>query len=442
MPNYVPPTSVFPPIGDKFCLQTPESHSGPNGHQIMEIRGWIRRIDMDKPWPCGMDGNVPRYEVSCDIELDPEWTGQWGSLYSSSLIRVGNVLLHMGTSGITTDYFAAVSKPMIHVEFMGHIDTDGSPTPQGWNYIEPGLPGISWPWNFRFSSDGQTQLKVDQYIMMVGAVISDDPHWKSDNPFESASQAWGDYKTKYGPNPKQHPDNPSRWTEIHPPDEIQVLSDSHSPQNRMAYCWAVVTTTGPRTLDIDLSPVPSPAGKAHLTTEYNMWINENVDEFDCNTQDGHSHLHIKIHSGTFSWDPGRCSGIVYNYWLSDKDKDKDGKAESKDNKDSKDGKEGKEHSREKMRKEAGETRRSFLNDRVNEQQEKGWFIEETSSEGVHIRDHDMLRKLAELFTNIENRLSNIEDELATKRPFITSEDRPIVGAKNKSSNDKDKTQEQ
>jgi len=88
---------------------------------------------------------------------------------------------------------------------------------------------------------------------VIGALVTDDPHWDT----SPGRKAWGDRITKWGFQPKEHPYNPARWTEIHPPDHVHVLP----PQERdeTVRCVAMVARADlsfseTRKLDLKIKP--------------------------------------------------------------------------------------------------------------------------------------------------------------------------------------------
>jgi len=282
-----------------------------------------------------------------DIELDPSWTDE-SAIDLQSLMRVGTILMQ-NRSG---DYFAAWSRLRIHCEMMswhpGAKDDSGAvvATPD-WTVtadqvreVDPSGPprdGTLWAWiPTQDSATGRDLIPAEEadpqegdYVSVVGALISDDPHWDKDFPqqYTAASKAWGDhpftYVWRYAEPTKEDPANPSRWTEIHPPDAVTVIRLAPAPPpNLTVRCVAVIAQAGfnwanSKTLDLDIpSPGLRPDPMAQLQiaesvgpeTIQRTIVEGNADHSGADTWvtiagdgTGTAHVHVKVQAHGGFW---------------------------------------------------------------------------------------------------------------------------------------------
>jgi hypothetical protein len=322
----------------------------PAGAQIIELRGWLRQHDPDKK-PNRTEEPDPN-DWRYDLEIDPSWTDQKG-INLNDVMRVGSILLHKTTD----ESMAAVSPPKVHVELMawrpGQTIDQGFLTPRRsvpdphWTFedIWAPPPGTVWAWDPRCpSNDGNvrlTSLERDQetdtqhadYVLIEGALITDDPHW-DDTRWGPGSKAWGERFWEYGANPKEHPRNPSRWTEIHPPDRIEILP--YKAPVETVRCAAVVAPSGynwadERSLSFVIDTVgPRPDPEATLECIELVGPETNVRTISEGNADhtgaligkvidsngfGHVHVHVKVRGeGGFRPVYGQFKAIYRVYW--------------------------------------------------------------------------------------------------------------------------------
>ncbi len=232
------------------------------GARIIELHGWLEKEIGSSP---GCHEDPP--DATFGFEIDPRFTDAKG-IDLGGLMRVGSIVQH-NTSG--NDY-VAVSPPLIHVEIKSWRpgqrcgkceDNRAIPEDAGWTAHPPELSGCAdgrnfvWPWDPRYASnDPSRRLQGGDYLCVIGALVTDDPHWADG----SALQAWGDRILKWGTNPKEHPYNPARWTEIHPPDHVHALPPK--AREETVRCVAMVAKAGPTTaqeriLNLDIHPPSS-----------------------------------------------------------------------------------------------------------------------------------------------------------------------------------------
>jgi hypothetical protein len=292
-------------------LEIPGTRRNAQGAQIIELRGWLRQEcdDCIRIHPNRSEHPDPN-DFRFELEIDPAWTDEKG-INLHDLMRVGTILMH-NTSG---NPFAAVSRPLIHIEIMAwrprqslgkfidpgdYLRTDipdpgwtfrdtDKPNPDSWRHEnDPRIipdPNTTWPWNPLYASNDPTRMlkhvppheetdgNKGDYVLVEGALITDDVHWtangsENDDTGEGASRAWGDHILRFGLNPKENKYNPSRWTEIHPPDRVEVLP--YKPPRETVRCVAVIARpklpAEETTLNIQIPP-PAPRPDPRATLE-------------------------------------------------------------------------------------------------------------------------------------------------------------------------------
>jgi hypothetical protein len=311
-------------------MAIPGTIASPEGASIIELRGWITGL---KDFEAGVHQDnyhgTQIYDWGYDVELDPVWIDQIGSDLNQ-LMRVGSILRAMDPT-FSSDHFTSVSRPIIHVEPMSSPRND---QPEGWVHVEP--DSYFWLWNPRYASDRADHiLNVGDYIRMVGNLVSDDPHWGSGDSYGLVSKSWGDDITIFGLNPKENPNNPSRWTELHPPDRFEILNPSNQPKapTETVRCLALYADNGfldgdIKQLDLDIHPSgpkpydpwgsPDPRAtvecieivdsRPHMTN-FRRIMAKNITYFT-----DHVHLHVKI-KGEGGWGaPGKFKAVYRVRW--------------------------------------------------------------------------------------------------------------------------------
>lgn len=153
-------------------------------------------------------------------------------------------------SGPTARNMVAI--PQVHIELNSWRWQDRIPVnlpnaPTDW--LKFSL--ASWPFNPNF--------KAGQYVSVLGSLVTDDPHCGND--------AWGKACDRWAPRflyPAQGEDHYGRYTEIHPPDLIQVIDER--PQTETTYGLVMYADVGQsNSISIDLSP------KAPRPTTRGLW---------------------------------------------------------------------------------------------------------------------------------------------------------------------------
>jgi hypothetical protein len=191
------------------------------------------------------------------LELDYGWILAQ-RIDINKLMRVGSIQLQSPqTVGWKFDDYAVLSKAQVHTYVMGwkqwfHFETDpicdlGASgevkPPRQWDHTEHLFqhephpqPEDQWKWNPRCPSNSacgsnEEILQDGQYVRVVGALVTDDPHWDTRETIHGhpgplkfpVNKLWGDYIWKYGVQPKEEATNDTRWTELHPIDVIERI---------------------------------------------------------------------------------------------------------------------------------------------------------------------------------------------------------------------------
>jgi hypothetical protein len=263
-PTVVKPSVVYPPDGVKWLpLRLPGTHAqkGAGGAvaQIVELRGWLTFVGSacyrESPKTTGSNVNLREPDWHYNLELDPAWLDHLGIKDPNMIVRPGNVInaatrtaLPGDTVGhetgplATASPWAITARPIVHVEVTSWDPARhrGARPPVGWRAIA--LPGcaanVRWPYDPRNPVPGQPALAPGQYVRMVGSLVTDDPHVRNseqtpdyasanreihgilggDDPVTLAVRlSWEQGRAETNPN------NGARWSELHPPDRIDVL---------------------------------------------------------------------------------------------------------------------------------------------------------------------------------------------------------------------------
>jgi hypothetical protein len=299
------PSYVYPPDGKKWLpLRIPGSHAakGVNGAsaQIVELRGWLTfvgdRCYSENPASVSAAKLNPREpDWHYNLELDPAWLDHLGVHDPNTIVRPGNVinsaarlaepgdaLGHETGPLATASSWGLVARPIVHVEVASWDPSrhKGETAPTGWRVLTlPDCPaGVRWPYDPRNPIRGQAALVAGQYVRMVGSLVTDDPHVRiteEEADYASSNRAvhgilGGDDPTTLAvrlfweqERSENSPRNGSRWSELHPPDTVDVLSTAPSRDAQILRSVAVATPPdlpagATYTLNVTL-PVPRPS---------------------------------------------------------------------------------------------------------------------------------------------------------------------------------------
>jgi hypothetical protein len=225
----VSPSSVFVPNEEKlYALDVPGTRLEAVGDQnirLAELRGWLRGVD-----PVCKGSDPAWYYL---LEPDLAWAEAAG-LRPSDILRVGNIAA-LGDLRLRNSPSQIESRPLVRIEFGGWDESKlGSPAPPDWRFRGfAGCPNVFFAFDpLRPVPNGPT-LAPGLYVRVVGSLVSDAPHgtkatagvwlvrnfglaFAPEHVIHAAERAWSE-------GGEENPDNPARWTEIHPPDLIEPL---------------------------------------------------------------------------------------------------------------------------------------------------------------------------------------------------------------------------
>jgi hypothetical protein len=226
-----PPSSVFVPNAEKLyplaVRGTREVQAGGKEIRIVEIRGWLRAVD-----PTCYAKDPAWYYL---LEPDPSWMDSVG-MSLADMLKVGNITGLIDQPGEQSIY-EIVGVPLIRIEFGGWDPRKrNGPPPRDWSYRgAAGCPDVSFSFDPIRPIPSGLRLEPGRYVRVVGSLVSDAPHgtkaavgvWlvqhlgialDSEYRVDAAQSLWSEGE-------ETNPANPARWTEIHPPDEIEPLPD-------------------------------------------------------------------------------------------------------------------------------------------------------------------------------------------------------------------------
>jgi hypothetical protein len=284
-----PGSTVFVPVGNfpgglgavwwPLDLATVKRHVawGVEVHTI-ELRGWITG-------PGGPNPLDP--DFSYGLEVDVAWVLERG-IDLTALIKVGNILGIGAPQAGITDPRAWCATPDIKMEICGF------PPKQQRSRVYPPdwiteLPGVlldapdagaanhkppKWPFDPGMPPPGNVTINGGEYVRVYGSIVSDKAHPKPSGAPVVSDQAWQRAVGLWQQAGRDNwPDCQARWTEVHPPDWIEVVHPP-KPINQVfrgvavaapgAFSWNPTLTS---TLDVDILALPKPSPDAILQFE-------------------------------------------------------------------------------------------------------------------------------------------------------------------------------
>lgn len=198
--------------------------------RIIELRGWLVSLDSQPAY------NDPDW--SSKLVLDSGWAAKRG-LDLSSIVKVGNILQLPGPQPGSHER-AWIAEPRINVEVSGFRVTakpgerwrlgakdqpDDRPRPPDWSFHHPDDDGINrvvWPFNcLNPYGVPKAALSNGRYVRVVGSLLTDKGHIDSQPEDKKwLAKQWDD--PLWNENSENHL---ARWTEVHPPDTIDVPAE-------------------------------------------------------------------------------------------------------------------------------------------------------------------------------------------------------------------------
>ncbi len=224
-----PPSSVFPipridggghnwqPHRTQFPQSTYKLVKGQQV-QVIELHGWLR--EGLKETGCeGENDSGPTWNYR--FELDTGWAEQAG-ISLRDLFYPGDLNHQQDDPHVDTDN-RVEGKPMIKMELTSwdpKLHTE--PVPKGWELNSLCPKQSYWPFNPVNPLNLPEELQLDDYVRVVGSLISDAPHQTDGTHGGNRNDHWDISPTNKSPK-EDDPNNPARWTEIHSPDLIEAI---------------------------------------------------------------------------------------------------------------------------------------------------------------------------------------------------------------------------
>ena len=307
-----------------------------NEVRLIELLGWLRGIDER----CGDETDFHYY-----LEVDSDWALSRG-IDLNRLLRVGNVHEGIRLPGFTSRRTVAI--PLVKVELnSANRLPAGVAKPADWTFS--GNCGLTFPFDHYQPIGGGPRLAAmpfsfdgrGPYAKISGAIITDHPHDVQHRPQTFFSRWLGitinDTAEWEGSVPDWHPgvssDNAAhfaRWTEIHPPDRIEILPAKQPRVTTFAIALAarVAATPGPivpscEQVEVDLAPdgdIPRPSNSFVGWEElrgpecFFPW-GENADNGSwVRVFDDHIRIKARVCGGALGGSPGRFKAIYRVWW--------------------------------------------------------------------------------------------------------------------------------
>ena len=358
--SQTPGSLVFPPAPPKhFALaSTPRAvklFSQGKVIQLTEVRGWLWKSDTDDGGcnPDEKDGADFHFE----LELDTEWAISNG-FNLHKILRVGNIAA-IGSQQPGSTPRKAISIPFINVELnswgWSNRYPAGANKPQDWTHKQANCKDVAWP--FDPSQPDKTKARImleagkrGPYVRMSGSLVTDGPHdgedlfWTwvcrqfnmCDHPLDTSNpieREWRSSVPDWAPRPgasSDEADHPARWTEMHPPDLIEVL-DQRTPNFTvcgLALAARVAITPGPifpscEKQEFDIYPeAPRPPDSVVAYQELRgsypevhfPW-GENADNGSwIQSRGDYIHVKAQVCGGALGGSPGRFKALYRVWW--------------------------------------------------------------------------------------------------------------------------------
>ena len=229
--------------------------------RTIELRGWLTHVDefcnaADPDWGYSLLPDVG-YAHQAGLDL-------------TSIIKLGNIL-EGGDSQPDSTNRAWLAEPHVKLEVSGWPPKGQKSRrrPPDWSGPAPGscddAPDSLWPFDCRNPRPTDPPLRAGQYVRVVGSLITDKPHRNDAHGYHWLEGVW------FGNS--NHEDEPTRHTEVHPPDTIEVLAEDRRRTETLR--GVVVAAPGVVTgfpaevsvLDVEIPAPPRPTGDVTLEVE-------------------------------------------------------------------------------------------------------------------------------------------------------------------------------
>ncbi len=310
--------------------------------QLVELYGWLKGV-ADK---CNTEEDEGA-DFHYYLEIDTEWAIAQG-IDLNRILRVGNLI----PEGNLLPGFSprrAVGLPLITIELNSwgwrNSFPPGNKIPKDWKGVEPNCEkSVVWPFDPYL---GGTLSAIDKfsnqrgpYVRIAGSLITDSPHDKEAQFWSLLSRVTGITRNLddewRGAVPDWSPgvstDNPehyARWTEIHPPDLIEVIDLDRQPTvttRSVALAARVAGTIGPvipscEEVEFDIFPEAArPSGWRIAYQElrgpetYFPWGQDLDNGSWITPYYDHIHVKAKVCGGSLGGSPGRFKAIYRVWW--------------------------------------------------------------------------------------------------------------------------------
>jgi hypothetical protein len=239
---------------------------------------WVRTVEL-RGWLVGLNEGCNPFDPDWhwDLFLDAGWAVEQG-IELNRVIKAGNIMQH-GQQEAGSNTRARVASPKVHIEASGFpilaAQNQNRKEPPDWQTFGidckceflPDKPQAKWPFDPRNPRPVDTPLVENQYVRVVGSIVSDQPHR---DDFIGAFPELDMWFTGQFPWGQQNdPRNMARYTEIHPPDTIEVIDQREQTE---VFRGVAVIAPGtfelrPRpetTLDVQIPLPPRPPGDQTL----------------------------------------------------------------------------------------------------------------------------------------------------------------------------------
>ncbi len=346
-----PSSIVFPPVnsnGEQKPLtdltKATKIISQGQEVQLLELRGWLRDVSSS----CNV-AETPGADWHYYLELDLEWANQAGFTNEDihKLIRVGTIKEAESVSGASSfinaictpsdDFFNLISLPLIKIEFnsYGWKGWLINGKPNDWTATSSSCSSLIWPYHpllngqitassfaEQIDTNNHFENRRGQYVKMFGSIVTDHPH--GGNVDLANPQNWQGAVNIWGSAFDNDPNHPARWTEMHPPDYIEVL-----PFKKPKYAVRALALLGPVTtainrMEFDIYPdrdgieKPNQSSTLHfeeLRGPESVNEEDNASFYGLTIENRGDHIHVSAFvKGKFILNKSKLKSIIKVWW--------------------------------------------------------------------------------------------------------------------------------